>query len=203
MATKKQTSSIKKTRSYATVVYPESSPDNWIDILRDMKFNALISPLHDKDVNPDSGEIKKPHYHVLFLFDGPKTVAQAAEVASQIHGVGIEILNSVRGYARYLCHLDNPEKHQYSPDDVIVIGSEDYYNLISLPTDKYRLIKEMISWCNENQNFMYCDLLEYSMLNRDDWFRCLSDNGTFVIKEYLKSQNFKRKMKAEENDEDI
>lgn len=201
MATKKQTSSIKKTRSYATVVYPESAPDNWIDILRDMKFNALISPLHDKDVNPDSGEIKKPHYHVLFLFDGPKTVAQAAEVASQIHGVGLETLNSVRGYARYLCHLDNPEKHQYSPDDVIVIGSEDYYNLISLPTDKYRLIKEMISWCNENQNFMYCDLLEYSMENRDDWFRCLSDNGTFVIKEYLKSQNFKRKMKAEEDDE--
>ena len=134
MATKKQTSSIKKTRSYATVVYPESAPENWLDILRDMKFNALVSPLHDSDVNPDSGEIKKAHYHVLFLFDGPKTADQAMAVAEHIGGVGLETLNSVRGYARYLCHLDNPEKHQYSPEDVIVIGSEDYLNLISLPT---------------------------------------------------------------------
>ena len=200
MATKKQTG-IKKTRSYATVVYPESAPENWVEILRDLKFNAIISPLHDKDVNPDSGEIKNPHYPVLFLFDGPKTADQARELAELIGGVGIETLNSVRGYARYLCHMDNPEKYQYSPEDVVVIGSEDYYNLISLPTDKYRLIKEMITWCKENQNYMYCDLLDYAMDNRDDWYRCLSDNGTFVIKEYLKSQNYKRKKKAEEYDE--
>ena len=47
MATKKQTG-IKKTRSYATVVYPDSAPENWVEILRDLKFNAIISPLHDK-----------------------------------------------------------------------------------------------------------------------------------------------------------
>lgn len=197
MATKKQTSSIKKTRTYATVVYPESAPDNWVELLRDLKFNALISPLHDKDVNQDDGEVKKAHYHVMFLFDGPKTTDQAKAIAEHIGGVGLEAINSVRNYSRYLCHLDNPEKYQYSPEDVIVIGSEDYYNLISLPTDKYRIIREMKEWCRENQNFYFSDLFDYASENRDDWFRCLCDNGTFVIKEYLKSYKFKKESKRE------
>jgi len=186
-----------RTRCFASVVYPESAPDNWIDILRSFHVNALISPLHDKDVNPDSGEIKKPHHHIELLFDGPKTREQAQVIFDAIGGVGLEVLNSVRGYARYLCHLDNPEKAQYSPDDVTVIGNEDYFNLISLPTDKYKNIREMIAFCYENNNFYYSDLLRYCMENRDDWFRTLCDNGTYVIKEFLKSENFKRQKESE------
>jgi len=197
MSDKKQTSGIKKTRNYATVVYPESAPENWLDILREMKFNALVSPLHDKDVNPDDGEVKKAHYHVLFLFDGPRTADLARATAEQIGGVGIEAVNSVRGYARYLCHLDNPEKYQYCPDDVLVVGSEDYFSLISLPTDKYRIITEIITWCDENGVYYYSDLLRYCMSERPDWFRTLCDNGTYVIKEFLKSENFKRKRECE------
>ena len=56
---------------------------------------------------------KKPHYHVMIMYDSVKTIEQAREVLSAIGGVGVEIVNSVRGYARYLCHLDNPEKYQY------------------------------------------------------------------------------------------
>jgi len=191
-----------RTRSYATVVYPESAPENWLSVLRDMHINALVSPLHDKDVNPDSGEIKKPHYHVEFLFDGPKTRDQAQTIADAIGGVGLEVLNSVRGYARYLCHMDNPEKAQYSPEDVIVIGAEDYFSLVSLPTDKYKNIREMIAWCIENNNFYYSDLCQYAMENRDDWFRTLCDNGTYVVKEYLKAENFKRKCLSEGQEDD-
>jgi len=201
MSTKNQSSSIKKTRSYATIVYPDSAPDNWVDILRDMKFNVVISPLHDSDVNPEDGEIKKAHYHVLFLFDGPKTVEQAKTIADKIHGVGIETLNSVRSYARYLCHLDNPEKHQYSPENVVVLGSEDYFSLISLPTDKYRNIRDMIAWCKENNVNYYSDLLLYSMENRDDWFRTLCDNGTYVIKEFFKSDDAKRRKNLSDSEQ--
>jgi len=195
MSDKKQSSG--RTRNYATVVYPESAPENWLEILRDQKINAFVSPLHDKDVNPESGEIKKPHYHVQFIFDGPKSKDQAQQIAAAIGGVGLEILNSVRGYARYLCHLDNPEKYQYSPDDVLSVGSEDYLNVIALPSDKYRVIGEIIAWCEETGCFYYSDLLRYAMENRNDWFRTLCDNGTFVIKEYLKSENFKRKRESE------
>ena len=52
-----------RTRSYATVVYPESAPD-FLERLNDLKVPCFVSPLHDKDFNP-TGEPKKPHYHVL------------------------------------------------------------------------------------------------------------------------------------------
>ena len=52
-----------RSRSYATVVYPESAPD-FLERLNDLKVPCFVSPLHDKDINP-TGEAKKPHYHVL------------------------------------------------------------------------------------------------------------------------------------------
>ena len=99
----KKTSGAGRTRNFATVVYPDSAPDNWQQILEEKFIPAIISPLHDSDVNP-TGEPKKPHYHVLIMFDGVKTKDQAIDVFDAIHGVGCERVNSIRGYARYLCH---------------------------------------------------------------------------------------------------
>lgn len=181
-----------RTRNFATIVYPESAPDNWIQLLRDSCLNVFISPLHDSDLNPD-GEIKKPHYHVLVMYASVKSQAQFLDFASAFGGVGQEKVNSLRGYARYLCHLDNPEKHQYNIDDVISIGSEDYFNVISLPSDKYSAIREMIDFINNNHIVAFSDLLEYCSINNESWFRCLCDNGTYVVKEYLKSVSFKNK----------
>lgn len=80
----------KRTRNYATVVYPESAPIDWIRLLQEQCVPALISPLHDKDLNTD-GTLKKEHFHVMILFDGVKTSEQAQEVFSVIGGVGIEL----------------------------------------------------------------------------------------------------------------
>lgn len=100
----------KRTRNYATVVYPESAPADWIRLLQEQCVPALISPLHDKDLNTD-GTPKKEHHHVMILFDGVKTSEQAQEVFSVIGGVGIETIKCARAYARYLCHLDNPVRY--------------------------------------------------------------------------------------------
>ena len=181
-----------RTLNFATIVYPESAPENWLQILRDSQLNIFISPLHDKDVNPD-GEIKKAHYHVLVHFDSVKTQAQFLDFASTFGGVGQEKVNSYRGYARYLCHMDNPEKYRYSEDDVISIGTDDYLTIISLPSDKYSAIREMIDFIKAENITIYSDLLEYCSMNNETWFRCLCDNGTYVIKEYLKSASYKTK----------
>ena len=177
----------KRFRNYATVVYPESAPENWQEILSDQIIPAFISPLHDSDVNPD-GEKKKSHYHVLLAYDAPKTSDQAREVFEKIGGVGCEVVQSIRGYARYLCHLDNPEKFQYDTDQVRALSGADYPGTIGLPTDKYKAIGEMILYCEENNVISYSELLKYCMSERYDWFRVLCDNGTVVMKEFLKSK---------------
>ena len=182
-------SSTARTRNFATVVYPESAPENWKDILSSEFIPAFISPLHDQDINP-GGETKKAHFHVILMFDSTKTNEQAKEVFDKIAGVGLERVNSIRGYARYLCHLDNPEKKQYKTEDVIALCGADYNGVIGLPTDKYKAIKEMMQYCIENRIYSYAQLLEYASENRFDWFRVLCDNGTVVIKEYLKSRSW-------------
>ncbi len=178
-----------RTRNYATIVYEDSAPKNWMSILEDTKIPAFISPYHNADINPD-GKEKKPHYHVIIMFDSVKTVDQAKEILKLINGVGCEKVNSIRGYARYLCHLDNPEKTKYEKEKVVCLNGADYFSVISLPTDRYGAIKEMIQFCKDNNVVSYSDLLEYAMDNNQDWFASLCDNSTLVIKEYLKSKTW-------------
>ena len=184
----KKESATKRTRNFATVVYPDSdnTPKDWQEILSQQFIPAIISPLHDSDTNP-TGEPKKPHYHVLLCYDNVKTRDQAKEIFGLIGGVGCEIVQSIRGYARYLCHLDNPEKAQYNTEDVKCLCGADFNGLTQLVIDKYKAIREIMFFCNENNILAYSELLEYASLERFDWFRVLCDNGTVVIKEYLKS----------------
>lgn len=179
-----------RTRNYATVVYPESAPENWKEIVSDLKVETLISPLHDKDVNPN-GEPKKAHYHVMIMWDSVKSPKQALEIFKTFGGVGCEKINSLRGMARYLCHLDNPEKFQYSQSDVIAYGGADYWGLVGLVIDKHKAIREMIEFCVKNSIVEYCDLMEYCMLNNEAWFRVLCDNGSVAMQNYLRSKRHK------------
>lgn len=187
MENKKTSSSVSRTRNYATVVYPESAPEAWQNILAEHFVPAFISPLHDKDLNA-TGEQKKPHYHVMIMFDGVKTKDQAKSIFDSIGGVGCEVVQSLRGYARYLCHLDNPDKAQYKTEDVRCLCGADYVAVIGLALDKYKAIGEMTDWCEENGIVAFSDLFLYARMERYDWFRVLCDNGAVIMREYLKSK---------------
>lgn len=179
----------KRTRNWETIVYPESAPENFIDILADQKVNFFVSPLHDRDVTPQ-GEPKKPHYHVLVMFDSVKDRAQAEEVFSYVNGVGCVRVNSLRGSTRYLAHMDDPDKAQYDPNDVIVHGSVDFFGIISLPTDKYDAIADMIDYVDRERIISYAQLLRHAKANNETWFRVLCDSGTLVMKEFIKSRTW-------------
>lgn len=183
---KEKNSCSKRTRNFATVVYPESAPLDWQDLLASQFIPTFISPLHDKDKNP-TGEDKKEHYHVIIMFDSVKTTDQATNIFNLIGGVGCEIVNSIRGYARYLCHLDNPEKAQYKTDEVRSLGGADYFSTIGLPIDKYEAVAEMMDYIDLHNIYDVRTLMRYARSERPDWFRALCDNSMMVIKEYLKS----------------
>lgn len=182
-------------RNFACVVYPDSAPADWLQIIGDMKDTFLVSPLHDKDIDPQN-QPKKPHYHVIYAPNNKKSPEQARDVFSKFGGVGVEPVQSLRGYARYLIHKDNPEKAQYSADDVRTFGGIDYQEIIGLPTDKYKAIREMIDFVRGQGVSSYAELLEYASCNRNDWFRVLCDNGTIVMKEYLKSRSWQLKQES-------
>lgn len=176
----------RRTRNYATIVYPESAPLDWIVKLQEQCVPAFISPLHDRDVNADFTK-KKPHHHVQLCFTGVKSISQAREVIEIIGGVGVEPIKCASAYARYLCHLDNPDKAKYAIEDIICCAGADYYSMISMATDKYTAIGEMIDFCMNNSIVAYSELLLYAKNNRMDWFRVLCDNGTLTMVQFLKS----------------
>lgn len=194
MKTEKKTTVDGRARNFATVVYPESAPSNWQQILAEQFIPAFISPLHDKDENP-TGEAKKPHYHVIIMFEGKKSEEQVREIFALIGGVGCEVVKSIRGYARYLCHLDNPEKAQYSADEVRQLCGADYAGTIGLAIDKYKAIDEIMDFIDLNGITSYRNLLQYCRKERRDWFRVLCDNGTYVVLEYLKSAQWTQEKK--------
>ncbi len=161
------------------------APDNWMDILDGFHVGALISPLHAYDRNPD-GTLKKPHFHVMLMFEGVKTQKQADEIFDAIHGVGKEEIQSARGYARYLQHLDNPEKYQYK-ERPKCLGGIDYDAIIHLPGDDTANVKDMMKYIRVNQISSFAEFCDICATNNEEWFNALVHRSAYIIKEYIKS----------------
>lgn len=182
-----------RSTNWATVVYPESAPDNWLGILRDMMIPCFVSPLHDNDYNAD-GEPKKPHYHVQFCFDSnsKRSREQIKELTDKIGGVGQEKVASRSGYCRYLIHRDNPDKAQYSYNDIICIGNVDLERTFGSQYNKHECLKEMMQFIAENNILILSDLADYAAEHRpDDWFKIITDSSAYFLDKYMKSRAYK------------
>lgn len=188
MLKNQQKSDEARTKFFATIVYPDSAPANWKEIIKETHVPAFISPLHDKDVNPD-GQLKKPHYHVMLIFDSNKNFErQVKPIFDRFGGVGREEILSQRGYARYMCHKDNPEKYQYDESEVEEINGACYAVTITLPTDEIGAVEAMIDFIENNDIYSFRKLFMWCKDNQKDWFRLLASSKTYIIKEYLKSR---------------
>lgn len=154
-----------------------------------MHIQWVESPLHDSDLNGDDTE-KKAHWHVLTMFEGNKSYEQVLEITKQLNATIPIMCQSPKGLVRYMAHLDNPEKHQYSTSDIIGHGGADVLELLK-PTaaSRYYLIKEMSEFVIEHDILYFTELYEFAMWNRfDDWFPLLCDNSAFVMTSVIKSR---------------
>lgn len=110
-----------KHRYFAFLVYPESAPEDWLEQLKRTHGEYAISPVHQPD-----DDCKKQHYHVIFRYPGPATLAAATDaIPSNVPANGhVEPVTAPRNYQRYLIHLDDPDKQQWEQgqDAITVIG---------------------------------------------------------------------------------
>lgn len=177
-----------KTRNWAFILYPESAPANWMNMLADTHIEMFISPLHDKDVD-ENGELKKPHYHIVFTKDGPITQGQANKIIAPFHGTkSAEYVQSRKGYVRYLAHLDDLDKAQYDPREIIALGGADITKMVA-PSEgvRYELIGEIFDFCKQRPIVEFSALSDYARRERfDDWFPIIINNSP-TINRYLTS----------------
>lgn len=175
-------------RNWTFVLYPESAPADWRDIL-DAEFVPWVeSPLHEMDTDPQ-GEIKKAHWHILLLYDGKKSYEQIKQLTDSLNAPAPQKVSSAKGLVRYMLHLDNPEKFQYDRSLIVGHGGADVAEYLK-PTSasRYILIREMVDYVRENNICEMKDLLYYSMEHRfDDWFPLLCDNSAYIMSSLLKS----------------
>lgn len=177
-----------RTRNWTVVVYPESAPENWREYMDELQIEWVESPLHEFDTNA-TGEVKKAHWHLLLMFGGVKTYEQVCEVIAPLNCPAPQKCLSAKGCVRYMAHLDNPEKHQYSVSDIIAHGGVDLAELLRpSSSERYAYIREMLVFVKENGITEFKDLLDYAYAERfDDWFPLLCDNSAYVVGQYIKS----------------
>lgn len=183
-----------KKRNWAFVLYPESAPKNWKEMLAQSGVQCAISPLHDRDVNP-TGEPKKPHYHVILVYGNPTTYSNVKSLTNGRLGQTIpQPLEQVQGYYRYLTHDDNPEKAQYSKNDIEHLNGFDIREFVELSkSEVIRIKRELLAFIRDNKIYEYADLMELLMDGGEetaDYFEVASNNTVFFDR-YLSSRRFR------------
>ena len=113
----------KQSRYWAFCVYEDSAPENWRQILRDTYIPCAISPLHDRDIDEITGELKKPHYHVLLVWGNTTTSSNADSISKGLLNQTICInISAPWGYYMYFDHHRETDKQLYDHKDIILMN---------------------------------------------------------------------------------
>lgn len=182
-----------RTRNWTFVLYPESMPEDYLEILNCEHCPVIISPLHNKDIDP-TGEPKKEHYHILICYESVKSYSQVCELTDKLNATIPQVCKNTKGMVRYFLHLDNPEKAPYKKSNIRTLGYVDLEQFFELSfADKTLLLKECFDIINTNNIYEFYDFINYVMVFRpNDIFPLVTTGGCgFTVKEYLKSKKFK------------
>lgn len=182
-----------KKRYWTFVLYPESAPSDWRDVLQKTGLEIAISPLHDRDKDP-TGEAKKPHYHIILCYDGPTTGSAVKRLIDDLNQPMPLPIDSVRGLYRYFTHKDNPDKYQYKEKDITSLNGFNINSYADLSSsDKTKIKFELTRFIRENSLHEYSDFIDKVMdLNKPDYFLIASTN-TVYFNAYLTSKRNKIK----------
>lgn len=184
----------KKARNYAFTLYEDSASAVWKSMVSDLHVKSFWI-CHDMDTHED-GSLKKLHYHVMLMFPNAISWKSAEELFGRL-GIAngcYEVVNSVSGYARYLCHMDNPEKYQYGLDNVHEFGGANYQEIIrKTKSNKYDTLREILDFCDNNGVECYARVVRYGMENNEKWLDTLLDiRYGKLIQDYIKSVYWSR-----------
>ena len=183
----------KEKRNWAFVLYPESAPVDWRDLLQKTGLQCAVSPLHDRDLNPD-GEPKKAHFHVIICYSGPTSFNVVKALTDSLCCPIPQALEQVRGYYRYFTHKDNPEKFQYQESEISTINGFSIMDFVELSKSEVLSIKrELQSLIRSADILEYSDLMDLlqdsDMIQQYDVASC----NTYFFEKYISSRRNKQK----------
>lgn len=158
------TNSKDRAYNWASLLYPESCLSDLDSALQDLKVPCVLSPLHDKDICNDTGEFKKPHYHIILRYSSLKSQRQVKKDLESLGAVGAEPVRVLRTYVRYLIHADDADKAQYNFSDLKVFNGfsvNKYFEEAVIDTDSG--FASLVNIILKNGFTEYCDLVTYCL----------------------------------------
>lgn len=116
-----------RSRNFSFVIWNEDPL--YLDQLQIIQTYDTAWIVHDKDIDEKTGQLKKPHTHVVVTFSDAKTCLSVAKIFHLYDKEGkpvegrVTLLNKDKrhnkdGAFKYLVHADNPDKYLYSVDDI-------------------------------------------------------------------------------------
>lgn len=185
----------KKYRNFTFLVYPEAMPDNFSSVLADSGGKGFYI-FHDLDKRED-GTDKPAHWHVVVMFENQRHLNSIRKLGLRCGAANgyVEPVGDLNVIARYLCHMDDPNKHQYDSSEVTCFGGADYLELCETKSGRkakrLEAVCQMMDYISENKIYSFSNLADYCRAYRRDWLEyLLVPSVGRSIMEYLKSKNW-------------
>lgn len=179
-----------RSNKWTFLLYQDSSPENYIDILEEMMIPYILSPWHDKDIDKKTNEIKKPHKHGALFFESLKSYSQVSALLTEKLNTPahIEMVHSPTGMLNYFTHATNPEKTAYNTED-IEYGAGFDINKFLTDQNSDKAVADIIDIIEGNNFKEFRDLVEYLKINNNAYLNIVA-NKTFFFSKYLDSRRY-------------
>ena len=179
-----------RSNKWTFLLYQDSSPENYIDILEEMMIPYILSPWHDKDIDKKTNEIKKPHKHGALFFESLKSYSQVSALLTEKLNTPahIEMVHSPTGMLNYFTHATNPEKTAYNTED-IEYGAGFDINKFLTDQNSDKAVADIIDIIEGNNFKEFRDLVEYLKINNNAYLNIVA-NKTYFFSKYLDSRRY-------------
>lgn len=166
-----------KARNFLGVLYPDSESYVCEEVLGllDSTFKEWAYVLHDKDTD-DEGNPKKPHIHWIGKRASPVPISTVSKSLG-VPDNSVEFCNRWKQSARYLIHLDSPEKASYLPSDIVTNFEVTKY--LSEMSD-LDMAKKILEFVETERPARLIDLMRWSMQN-GCWSEFRRSSGSWAI----------------------
>ena len=188
----------KRSNKWAFLIYQESAPENYLDVLEEMHIPFVLSPWHDKDINKETGEFKKAHKHGVLFFESLKSYTQVSELLTEKLNTPshIEVVMSPKGMYDYFIHAENPDKTLYNIDE-IESGCGFELEQFLITNNNEQFLSTVIDIIEEHNFTEFNNLVRYARVENPSLLNLIIDKTYFFAK-YLDSRRHSSHRKGSE-----
>lgn len=165
-----------------------------------MHIPFVLSPWHDKDINKETGEFKKPHKHGVLFFESLKSYTQVSELLTKKLNKPshVEVVMSPKGMYDYFIHAENPEKAYHNIDE-IESGCGFNLNKFLISNNNEEYLSTVIDTIEEHNFTEFNNLVRYARIENSLLLNLII-NKTYFFAKYLDSRQHSNSKRRGTND---